>query len=86
MKPEGITLNLYQRTLPTLEYLLENKNIQVNKDQALNILSNFANNDSCLVLKEKNEENKENVTLDPKSDIKNCLTYVKNQCGKHKTK
>ena len=35
-----------------------------------------ANND-------QNEEDKENQTPDPKSDLKNCLTYVKNQCGQH---
>ena len=34
----------------------------------------------------QNEENIENQTPDPKSDLKMCLTYVKNQCGKHALK
>ena len=31
----------------------------------------------------QNEDNKENQISDPKLDLKNCLTFVKNQCGIH---
>ena len=32
---------------------------------------------------DRNTENRGNQTPNPKSDIKNCLTYVRNQCGQH---
>ena len=58
MRPNNTTLNLDQRTLLTIEYLSENKNIQINTYQVSNILTNFVNNNGCLIVKEKNEENK----------------------------
>jgi len=32
---------------------------------------------------DRNAENRGNQTPNPKSDIKNCLNYVRNQCGQH---
>ena len=56
-------LNVYQKVLPTFHYLSENKNIDINRTSALNILSNFVTNGGSLIQsKEKiqiinNEEN-----------------------------
>ena len=61
MRSENNSLNLRQMTLPTLEYLLENENIEVNSGHVLNILSNFINNDSCLIDKAKKDEKEEIV-------------------------
>ena len=56
MNPENSNLNLHQKTLPTLEYLLQNNNVQVDRGHVLNTLSNFANNDGFLIYKNVNED------------------------------
>ena len=84
MRPNNTTLKLDQRTLLTIEYLSENKNIQINTYQVSNILTNFVNNNGCLIVKEKNEENK--TPSKKTEDLKNCVSYYENQCGEHKPK
>ena len=87
-------LNVYQKVLPTFHYLSENKNIDINRTSALNILSNFVTNGGSLIQSKENiqiinnEENqsqafdKENES-NSDTEYKASLEYVKSQCGKH---